>query len=131
MVCQRSHRVSFPLKPSHRSGPVYPVPCVAAWAQRTRPDGAHWLRDRYLDAERVTRVLDHLHTHHPASLYATFPPADAEALARRLPDRDTLQTELAAWTAARRTPVRGPCTPADARTRLHHLYPTNMNVFLY
>ncbi len=135
---------------------------VAARAQRTRQDWAHWIRDmleqRYPDAERVTRVMDNLNTHDPASLYATFPPAEAQALARRLeihytpkrgswlniaeielsvlarqclarriPAPELLDTELAAWGTARnarRTPVRWQFMPADARTRLRHLYPT-------
>jgi hypothetical protein len=46
---------------------------------------------------------------------------------RRLPDRATLAHEVAAWQAARNaapTPIDGRVTPADARIKLKHLYPS-------
>lgn len=38
----------------------------------------------YASADRIPVVLDNLHTHVPAALYATFPPAAARRLRRRL-----------------------------------------------
>jgi hypothetical protein len=49
-----------------------------------------------------------------------------QCLARRLPDRATLATEVAAWTEARtaaQVGVRWHFTTAAARTKLAHLYP--------
>lgn len=45
---------------------------------------------------------------------------------RRIPDQETLEREVAAWTQARNTvaaPARWTFTVDDARTRLTHLYP--------
>jgi len=49
-----------------------------AWAMKTLVD------DYYPAADRIRVVLDNLNTHVPASLYATFPPAEAHRLLRRL-----------------------------------------------
>ena len=61
---------------------------VAASARRTRADWAQWIRgmltQRYPQAERVVLVMDNLNTHGIESLYATYPPAEARALAERL-----------------------------------------------
>jgi hypothetical protein len=49
-----------------------------------------------------------------------------QCLARRIPDRQTLQAEIDAWVAARnqtRTPVDWRFTVADARQKLAHVYP--------
>ena len=130
--------------------------------RRTRTDFAHCIRElvevHYPDAERIVLVLDNLNTHTPASLYETFPPAEAKRLAdkleihytpkhgswlnmaeielgvlagqcldRRLPDRDTLAREVAAWEAARNAAtktIRWRFTTADARIKLKHLYPS-------
>ena len=49
-----------------------------------------------------------------------------QCLARRIPDRATLATEVAAWAAARNAvaaPARWSFTTDAARTRLTHLYP--------
>jgi len=49
-----------------------------------------------------------------------------QCLDRRIPDRATLATEVAAWTDARNAvaePARWTFTVEDARTRLTHLYP--------
>jgi hypothetical protein len=49
-----------------------------------------------------------------------------QCLDRRLPDRTTLTTEVAAWVAARNAAhigVEWHFTTADARTKLRHLYP--------
>jgi hypothetical protein len=61
---------------------------IVVTEQRTMPDFAHqmkWLVDvGYPDAERIRVVLDNLNTHKPASLYATFPPAEARRIAKKL-----------------------------------------------
>ena len=49
-----------------------------AWAMKTLVD------DYYPAADRLTVVLDNLNIHVPASLYATFPPAEAHRLLGRL-----------------------------------------------
>ena len=61
---------------------------VAATGRRTTGDFAHqmrWLVDvAYADIPVVRVVLDNLNTHRKASLYATFPAAEARRIARRL-----------------------------------------------
>jgi len=59
---------------------------VRVSSQRTRVDWAHCVREvvHYPDAERIVLVMDNLNTHSPASLYATFPPAEARRIADRL-----------------------------------------------
>ena len=61
---------------------------VAITKQRTRQDFAHqmrWLVDQaYPDVPVVRLVLDNLNTHRVASLYQTFPPAEARRIAKRL-----------------------------------------------
>lgn len=56
--------------------------------QRTRADWAHLIKDlvdvRHPTAEKIVLVCDQLNTHHPASLYATFPPVEAKRLADQL-----------------------------------------------
>jgi len=56
--------------------------------RRTAVDAAHALRDlvdqAFPDAARIVLVTDNLHVHTPASLYATFPPAEARRIADRL-----------------------------------------------
>ena len=56
--------------------------------RRTRQDWARWIRGmlvtRYAEAERVVLVMDNLNTHSIASLYETFAPREARALAERL-----------------------------------------------
>ena len=49
-----------------------------AWAMKTVVD------NYYPAADLITIVLDNLNTHVPASLYATFPPEEAQRLLRRL-----------------------------------------------
>ena len=55
--------------------------------QRTMQDFARcmrWLVDvAYPDAEYIDVVLDNLNTHKPASLYETFPPAEAHRILKR------------------------------------------------
>lgn len=56
--------------------------------RRTKQDWAHFMKqlvdDHFPDAERITVVLDNLNTHTIASLYATFAPAEARRIARKL-----------------------------------------------
>ena len=50
-----------------------------------------------------------------------------QCLGRRIPDRATLATEVAAWAAARnerRATIRWQFTVEDARSKLHRLYPS-------
>ena len=129
--------------------------------RRTRLDWAHCIRElvdvHYPEAARIVLVLDNLNTHTPASLYETFPPAEAKRLTerleihdtpkhgswlnmaarelrvlagqcldRRLPDRATLEREVAAWEERRNAAGRAidwRFTTADARIKLKHLYP--------
>lgn len=55
---------------------------------RTKADWAHLIQAvvdvRHPDAENVVLVCDQLNTHHPASLYETFPPAEAKRIADKL-----------------------------------------------
>lgn len=57
-------------------------------AQRTARDFAEMLRvlvdEWYPDAERVRLVLDNLNTHTGAAVYATFPPAEARRILRKV-----------------------------------------------
>jgi hypothetical protein len=61
--------------------------------RRTAQDGAHGMKDlgdiHCPTAAVVSVVLDHLHTHTPAALYATFPPAEACRIVRKLDWHDT------------------------------------------
>lgn len=61
---------------------------VAVTERRTRQDWAHFIKamldERYPEANKVRLVMDNLNTHDIASLYDTFPPAEARRLADRL-----------------------------------------------
>ena len=61
---------------------------VAVTQRRTMQDFAHqmrWLVDEvYPEVPVVRLVLDNLNTHRPASLYETFPAAEARRIAKRL-----------------------------------------------
>ncbi|MER3404787.1 MAG: IS630 family transposase [Chloroflexota bacterium] len=61
---------------------------VAVTDRRTKVDWAHPSKDlvdvRSPAADRIVLVLDNLNTHTPASLYETFPPAEAKRLADKL-----------------------------------------------
>jgi hypothetical protein len=61
---------------------------VTASERRTKVDCAHGIKGlldgRYPEAEQITRVMDNLNTHTPASRYEAFPPAEATRLADRL-----------------------------------------------
>lgn len=61
---------------------------VEVTERRTRQDWAHFIKamldERHPDAIKVRLVMDNLNTHDVASLYETFPPAEARRLAERL-----------------------------------------------
>ena len=56
--------------------------------RRTRADWARVVRQLvdvdYADKDRIVLVMDNLNTHHPASLYEAFDPAEARRIAERL-----------------------------------------------
>jgi hypothetical protein len=61
---------------------------VEVTERRTDQDFAHQMRwlvdDAYPDAECIDVIMDNLNTHKPASLYETFPPAEANRILKRL-----------------------------------------------
>ena len=61
---------------------------VSVHEHRTANDWAveiKYLSDKmYPDAEKIILVMDNLNTHKPASLYKTFPPAEARRIIKRL-----------------------------------------------
>jgi hypothetical protein len=61
---------------------------VDVTAPRTAPDFARCMKDlvdvHYPTARTIRVVLDNLNTHTPATLYETFPPAEARRIARKL-----------------------------------------------
>ena len=61
---------------------------VAITERRTRQDWAIFIKgmleERYPQATKIRLVMDNLNTHSTASLYETFPPEEANRLARRL-----------------------------------------------
>jgi hypothetical protein len=52
---------------------------------RTKVDFAHYVQElvdeRYPHAEKICLVMDHLNTHHKASLYDAFAPPEAKRIA--------------------------------------------------
>ena len=56
--------------------------------RRTKADWARMVKklvdEDYVDKERIVLVMDNLNTHHPASLYQAFEPAEARRIAQRL-----------------------------------------------
>ena len=61
---------------------------VEVTERRTKVDWAEVVRklvdEDYPDRERIVLVMDNLNTHHPASLYEAFEPAEAQRIAKRL-----------------------------------------------
>lgn len=60
---------------------------VKVTSHRAKGDYAQFLADlsdrHFADADKIVLVQDNLNTHSPASLYASFPPAQARRLAER------------------------------------------------
>ena len=56
--------------------------------RRTKADWARVVKklvdEDYADKDRIVLVMDNLNTHHPASLYEAFEPAEARRIAERL-----------------------------------------------
>ena len=56
--------------------------------RRTKVDWAHTIKklvdEDYPDKECIVLVMDNLNTHHPASLYEAFAPAEARRIAERV-----------------------------------------------
>jgi hypothetical protein len=81
------------------------------------------------------RLADKLEIHHTPKHGSWLNAAEielailsAQCLDRRIPDRETLRQEVAAWKEMRNAlgaAVDWRFTTADARTKLHHLYPTH------
>jgi hypothetical protein len=61
---------------------------VEVTTQRTRRDFAHFIKamidERHPQAVKIRLVMDNLNTHNIASLYESFPPAEARRLAEKL-----------------------------------------------
>ena len=61
---------------------------VKVTEQRTKKDWSRWVKElvdeEYPEAEKILLVMDNLNTHAAASLYETFPPAEAKRIADRL-----------------------------------------------
>ena len=129
--------------------------------RRTKKDWAGHIAEllevHYPNAPKICLVMDNLNTHTISSLYETFSPDRARALARRLeihytpkhgswlniaeielsvmtsqclgrriPDIETLNSELDAWNNARNiasAAVHWQFTSDDARIKLRKLYP--------
>ena len=83
------------------------------------------------EARRILRKLEiHYTPVHGSWLNMAeleFSMLSRQCLARRIPDRDTLSTEIAAWQTARneqRATITWQFTVDDARRKLHRLYPS-------
>jgi hypothetical protein len=83
------------------------------------------------EARRILRKLEvHYTPVHGSWLNMAeleFSMLSRQCLARRIPDRDTLNTEIAAWQTARneqRATITWQFTVEDARRKLHRLYPS-------
>ena len=133
---------------------------VEVTSRRTKSDFAAQMRalvdTHYPEADKIRVVLDNLSTHTAAALYATFDPAEArrvlrklefhftpkhaswlnmveieigvmsrQCLARRIPDRATLESEVAAWERKRNAAgatIRWMFGLDDARTKMTRAY---------
>ena len=88
---------------------------------------------RGVPAHEAKRLADKLEIHYTPKHGSWLNMAEIElrvlarqCLDRRLPDRATLEREVAAWEAERNAAARGVdwrFTTADARIKLKHLYP--------
>ena len=133
---------------------------VEVTSRRTKSDFAEQMRNlvdtHYPDADKIRVVLDNLSTHTAAALYATFDPAEArrilrklefhftpkhaswlnmveieigvmsrQCLAQRIPDRATLESEVAAWKRQRNASsatIRWMFSVDDARIKMKRAY---------
>ncbi len=85
-------------------------------------------------ADEASRLADRFEVHHAPKHGSWLNMAEIETgvqsrqcLARRIPDRETLEREVAAWQArcnAAATPVDWRFRTEDARVKLKSLYPT-------
>ena len=110
---------------------------VAITERRTMQDFAHqmrWLVDEaYPDAPVIRVVLDNLNTHRMASLYETFPAAEARRIVKRLEFHHT--PKHASWlnmaeiefSALSRACLKGRNPDADALQRQITAYETERN----
>ena len=64
-----------------RNVPVTSRKTAVDWAQQVKALVDH---PRYAGAERITLICDNLNTHTLASLYATYPPEEAQRIAHKL-----------------------------------------------
>ena len=83
------------------------------------------------EARRILRKLEfHYTPKHGSWLNMAeleFSMVSRQCLGRRIPDRDTLTTEVSAWVAARneqRATITWTFTVEHARDKLHRLYPS-------
>ena len=71
------------------AGPRY----TTVTEQRTTVDWAHFIQELvdqpYPHVEKIRLVMDHLHTHTKASLYAAFDPTEAKRIADKFEIHDT------------------------------------------
>ena len=116
---------------------VRPLTNLAITQRRTMPDFDHqmrWLVDTAYPRATVVRVvLDNLNTHRMASLYETFPPAEARRIAKRLEFHHT--PKHASWlnmaeiefSALRRSCLKGRNPDAHALQRAITAYETRRN----
>ena len=130
---------------------------VEVTQRRTRQDWACFIKvmldERYPHATKVRLVMDNLNTHAIASLYETFPPAEAQrleihytpkhgswlniaeielsalnsqCLQRRIPSIEALRSEITSWQKHRNNrgaPINWRFITKAARIKLTRLYP--------
>jgi hypothetical protein len=103
--------------------------------RHTAVDYAHALKDladiHFFNAKKIVLVQDNLNTHTKASLYdmaeSELGVLSSQCLDRRIPDKQTLIDEIAAWEGDRNTnhaKADWQFTTANARIKLKHLYPS-------
>ncbi len=84
--------------------------------RRTKADWARVVRqlvdEDYADKDRIVLVMDNLNTHHPASLYQAFEPAEARRIAERWRST-TLPSMAVGWIWPR---LKSGCWPGNAWT---------------
>ena len=94
---------------------------VAITRQRTMQDFAHQMRwmvdEAYPDVPVIRLVLDNLNTHRMASLYETFPAAEARRIAKRLDVPPHAQARELAQHGRDRVQRAGPGLPARTQRR--------------